>query len=309
LEALSEGTQIGAGEFYQIVSDSMQANWPTTAGLMPWVFKRPWPVIAIMLVDGLGHPTAPYYFLKRTYEPTHVAVKLPELLWAKDESIPFQATVIHAPPTRELFRLSVELLGPSLNRIYKREDDLSVMPGPSVENVSLGKFGIPSTFEEKFFFLVAELRSPHGRLVSRSVYWPRCLARMSDEAFRTKYRASPQPTPIFDKGPWLKPQVAAIPTSLDASLVEVRDAAPDRSRVVLRVRNTGDQPAVNVRVEITETRCSYYGDDNFFWLAPGESRDLAFEVLWREPATRGAARLGISAWNATGKALPLTPHP
>jgi beta-mannosidase len=309
LEALAEGTQIGGGEFYQIVSDVMQANWPVTSGLMPWVFKRPWPVIAIMLVDGLGHPTAPYYFLKRTYEPTHVAVKLPELLWAKGESLPIRAAVIHAPPTTKRLQLSVEILDPALKRVWQQRQWVNAMSGPSVENVELGSFRIPDSFEEHFFFVVAELRNARGRLVSRSVYWPRCLARMSDEAFRTKYRASPQPTPIFDKGPWLKPQVAAIPTSLDASLVEVRDASPDRSRVVLRVRNTGDQPAVNVRVDIAETRCSYYGDDNFFWLAPGESRDLAFDVLWREPATRGAARLGVSAWNAGRKTLPLAAHP
>jgi hypothetical protein len=56
LETLAESTQMGAGEFYQIVSDQVLANYPVTAGLMPWVFKRPWPVIAIMLVDGFGHP-------------------------------------------------------------------------------------------------------------------------------------------------------------------------------------------------------------------------------------------------------------
>ncbi|MGA3094099.1 MAG: cobalamin-dependent protein [Dehalococcoidales bacterium] len=55
-------------------------NYPVTAGLMPWVFKRPWPVVAIQLMDGFGHPTAPYYFLKRTYEPTHVLLRLPWLL-------------------------------------------------------------------------------------------------------------------------------------------------------------------------------------------------------------------------------------
>ncbi|NMC20918.1 MAG: beta-mannosidase, partial [Thermogutta sp.] len=93
LESLAEASQIGAGEFYQILSEALQANYPTTTGLLPWVFKRPWPVIAIMLVDGHGHPTAPYYFLKRTYEPTHVLVRLPHLLWAKEEPLAIQAAV------------------------------------------------------------------------------------------------------------------------------------------------------------------------------------------------------------------------
>ena len=66
IESISEATQIGAGEFYQVVSEKMQGNYPVTAGLMPWVFKRHWPVIAIQMLDWFGHAGAPYYFLKRT---------------------------------------------------------------------------------------------------------------------------------------------------------------------------------------------------------------------------------------------------
>ncbi len=94
LEAISEATQIGAGEFYQIASEAMQANYPTTTGLMPWVLKRPWPVVAIMLAIYFGQPNAPYYFLKRTYEPTHFAVKLPEIIWAAGEQIPVTLNVL-----------------------------------------------------------------------------------------------------------------------------------------------------------------------------------------------------------------------
>jgi beta-mannosidase len=298
LEALSEGTQIGAGEFYQIFSEITQANWPVTAGLLPWVFKRPWPTIGVMLVDGMGHPTAPYYFLKRTYEPTHVMVKLPELMWAKGESLPVHVSVLHAPPSAERLQLSVEILDPAVKRVWHRHQSINVLPGPSVQPVELGKFTIPDNFEEHFFFVVAELHDGKGQRISRSVYWPRCLARMSDEAFRTQYRSSPQPALTFDKGPWLKPQVAAVPTSLEASVEGVRNEGADRVRLVVRVRNAGQQPAVNVRVDITGTRCSFCGDDNFFWLAPGESRDLEYRVLWRDPASRDTARLTVEAWNA-----------
>ena len=305
LETLSESTQIGAGEFYQIVSDVTQANWPTTSGLMPWVFKRPWPVIAIMLVDGMGHPTAPYYFLKRTYEPTHVMLHLPHLLWAHGESLPVQAGLIHALPTTERLHLSVRILDPRLAQVWQRSQPVQLAPGPSVQRIELGDFAIPQQFEEKFFFLVAELRGARDRLVSRSVYWPRCLARMSDEAFRAKYRETPQPCLNLETGPWLKPQVAAVSTTLTASLCESRDLASDRTRLRLRISNPGTQPAINVQVDIRGTKRSFYGDDNFFWLAPGESRDLAYEVLWRDPATRAKARLSVSAWNAAAVEVPL----
>ena len=96
LDDLAEATQIGAGEFYQVMSEALQANYPVTAGLMPWVYKRPWPVVAIQLVDGFGHPTAPYYFLKRTYEPAHIQARLPHLLWTAGETVPMRAAVTYA---------------------------------------------------------------------------------------------------------------------------------------------------------------------------------------------------------------------
>ena len=63
---------MATGEFLQIVSDILQANYPVTTGLSPWVYNTPWPLSTFcMFVDYDGQPVASYYFLKRTYEPTH----------------------------------------------------------------------------------------------------------------------------------------------------------------------------------------------------------------------------------------------
>jgi len=306
LEALAEGTQIGAGEFYQIFSEAFQANWPHTAGLMPWVFKRPWPVIAIMLVDGTGHPTAPYYFLKRTYEPTHVLVELPHLMWASGERVPVRAAVVHAPPAGlGKLQLTVRALDPHFAEYWRQSLSVSVQPGPSVTRASLGEFSIPDAWNDRFFFLIAELRGSDGLLVSRSVYWPRCLSLLSNVATRKEYRAGPRPTLTLEHGPWLKPQTAANATTLEASLVGQRALGPDRSQLTLRVRNTGTRPAVNVQVNLDGTKRSFYGTDNFVWLEPGESRSLEFEVWWRDPATRSAATVSVGAWNTPRVRLPL----
>ncbi|MFA6562895.1 MAG: sugar-binding domain-containing protein [Verrucomicrobiia bacterium] len=304
LAALAEGTQIGAGEFYQIFSEHVQANYPVTAGLMPWVFKRPWPVIAIMLVDGFGQPTAPYYFLKRTYEPTHVLVKLPELMWAKGEQVPLAVHVTHAPAAaRKGLKASVEILDAGFASLWRKTQSVSLQPGPSVAALDFGNFTISDSLNDKFFFIVAELRADGGQLVSRSVYWPRCLSRMSDEAFRNKYRATPQPALAFDKGPWLKPQTASQPTSLTASLVGQMPLAADRSQLRVHVKNTGGKPAFNTRLDIEGTKRAFYATDNFFWLAPGEERELQVEVLWRDPGQHAQATLTVSAWNAEAKRL------
>src|SRR5690606_4691207 len=133
LETISEASQVGAGEWYQIVSERMQGNYPVTAGLMPWVFKRHWPVIAIQMMDWFGQAAAPYYFLKRTYEPTHVAVDFPRLIWKAGETIKLATKVTHAPDV-ELNGATVRVVcyDDTFQEVYKRESKIRVGVGPSV---------------------------------------------------------------------------------------------------------------------------------------------------------------------------------
>lgn len=128
---------------------------------------------------------------------------------------------------------------------------------------------------------------------------------MSDEVFRQKYRATPQPALMLDKGPWLKPQTAAQPTSLTAALVEQQPTAPLRSPLRVRIKNTGSKPAFNTRLDIEGAPRVFYTTDNFFWLAPDEQRELQAEVLWREPARREPAVLVVNAWNAEAQKVPI----
>jgi hypothetical protein len=190
--------------------------------------------------------------------------KLGEVLISADipvgESRDFRNYLFARVPGFFVFRTGGDLANP----------EFSFVPS-GVNGHDFGNFIIPDNFEDTFFFLVAELRDGKRQLVSRSVYWPRCLLRMSDEVFRRKYRAAPQPAITLDKGPWLKPQTVAQPTSLTAELVEHRQTASNRSRLRLRVSNTGKKPAFNTRIDIEAAPRAFYASDNFFWLAPGAS--------------------------------------
>lgn len=303
LETLAEATQIGAGEFYQVLSELLQANYPTTAGLMPWVFKRPWPVVAIQLVDGFGHPTAPYYFLKRTYEPVHVLARLEHLLLAPGESIPVNAAILNSEAAgRAGLTVTARVLDDNFAELWKRSAPVALKAGPSVANASLGAFQLPEK-GDCHIFLVLELRDSAGALVSRSVYYPRVLAMMADAKTREEFRRAPKEWPSLDKGPWLKPAVARNQTALSLELLGQKPAANGRTQLQLRVRNTGTQPAFPVKVDIAGAKRSFFASDNFFWLAPGESKTVSLEVLWRsEP---GAASVDVSAWNAPVRMAPL----
>ncbi len=303
LETLSEASQIGAGEFYQILSEHLQANYPVTAGLMPWVYKRPHPVIAIQLVDGMGHAGAPYYFLKRTYEPLHVMVQLAHLIWGPGEIMPVRACVLNLTgmqnPADDGFEgtIKVSILDAAFNERWSREATVSVPAAPTTLGVTMDSFEIPALFVDTFFFVIATLRDAAGTLVSRSVYWPRCLSAMQEAAFYMEYRAQPQPALTLDKGPWLKRQVAAQRTALTLAITEQRQLAPDRSVITVTLHNMGHTPAFPVHMDINGAKRAFYATDNYFWLAPGEERRIELQLLWRETPLPQDVRVEAKAWN------------
>ena len=300
LEAYSEAGQVATGEYIQIVSDFVQSNYPVSTGLSPWVYNTPWPLSTFcMFVDYDGQPVASYYFLKRTYEPVHIIADIPELIWGKGEKMPLALSVMNSRGTAlKDATASVQVFDTAFHSLLKTERKMEVKAGLSVNPVDLGSFTIPASLEDHFFLVVAELRQVDGKLISRSVYWPRCLKSMEDEAFRTKYRSSPQPSLTFENGPWLKREVAVSQTSLALQLVSIRTDGENRSVIQARVHNIGSAPAFYTEVNIDGAKRTFYASDNGFWLAPGEERLLDLHVWWRDPATRSKAVLTLGAWNA-----------
>jgi beta-mannosidase len=95
--------------------------------------------------------------------------------------------------------------------------------------------------------------------------------------------------------------VAATQTRLSASILQRNSKGKDRASYVVRVENTGKTPAFQTALEITGRRHSFFASDNFFWLAPGESREIEMQVLWRESGGQPGVR--VTAWNADAVAL------
>ena len=307
LETISEASQIGAGEFYQVMSEKVQGNYPVTAGLMPWVFKRHWPVIAIQLMDWFGQATAPYYFLKRTYEPTHAALDLPRLLWKTGEDLPLAVNVTHAGTQPLAGRVAVTAYDDAFRPVFSGEKPLVIPAGPSVASAEVGRYAIPADYRDQFLFLVVELSDAGGKLLSRSTYWPRVLTKMDDPTFYRKYVSEPIAWPTLETGPFLKPTVEKTNTRLKLDVLEHQPVGPDRSRIRVRIQNEGTIPAFLTRLDVGGTKRAFFATDNFFWLAPGETRDLSAEVLWRDTPTRDRGSVTASAWNAPTAQRKLAP--
>ncbi len=310
LDTFCEALQIAASEYTRIYSEQIQANYPLTTGLMPWSLTVPWPLVYHMFIDGLGQPTPAYYFLKRTYEPVHVMLRLSHLLWAPGAKFPVTATVLNAPEAAMSgLKVSAQAFDTNLRSLWTRERPIELKSGGAVDHFGLGDFTLPARLEDQFFIVVVELKRRNGGVVSRSVYWPRCLKKMLDPVFSAKYRSGPQPSLVFHHGPWLKNEIASSPglTALKMEVVSKQDHGSNRSEIRLRLRNTGSHPAFLTHVDVEGTERAFLADDNWFWLAAGEERSLSLDVLWRAPATRDKAQLAVSAWNARAVKLPLGP--
>lgn len=297
LESISEATQIGAGEFYQVLSEKVQGSYPVTTGLMPWVFKRHWTAIAIQMMDWFGQAGAPYYFLKRTYEPTHIALDIERLIWAPGETIGLDVQVTNSLfTTNQGYKATVTVLDDSFKQLSKKTLPVNIAGGPSVNRVSFGSFAIPADYKDKYLFILTELRDKAGKLVSSAYYYPRCLKKMEDKAFHDQYVNEPIPWVTLDKGPWLKPTVAKTNTKLSLKVKHNKVITADESEISLLVKNEGITPAFMTKIDISGVKRAFYASDNYVWLQPGETKEITMNVNWREGNDK--AVLIAQAWNA-----------
>ena len=298
LETISEATQVGAGEFYQIFSEKMQGNYPVTSGLIPWAFKRHWPVVAIQHMDWFGHAAAPYYFMKRTYEKTHIALDLPRLLWKSGESIALQVKVTNADPEKTIGKASITVFDDAFKLLSKEEKPITIAGGTTVTNLTMAAFKVDAAYKDRFLFILAELKDATGKLISHTYYFPRVLSKMDEKAFYEKYTTEPINWITLEKGPFLKPTVQKTTTNLTLKIIKTEIVDKEHSKIRILVNNTGKIPAFMTKVDITGTKRAFTASENYEWLGVGESREITIDVLWREPENKKNAKIEISAWNA-----------
>lgn len=298
IEAISEATQIGAGEFYQVLTDGMLSNYPNSTGLLYWVFNRMWPVFsAIMLVDGHSQPVAPYYFTKRTFEPIHVSVQLERLLWATGETVEMTPSVInHEEKEYKDGKVKITVMDDAFKVMTMKEININIDKGVSLRKMETESFAIPASYEDRFFFIVAELFNSNSRLLSRSVYWPRTTKLMDNNDYRAKYIKEPQAWPTFDNGPWLKPSVAKTKTNITIENVKIAGKIDDRLILQVKIINKGKVPAFMTQLDIDEDY-RFYLSDNYFWLPPNETKDIEMVIWLDRPTASSTIKLSVSAWN------------
>lgn len=286
LRELCEATQVQAWEFYTIMLDALQENFPRCGGVMPWVFKRQWATAGIQLVDGMGQPTLPYYAMQNAYRPVRIIWDMDWSVIAPGEPVSLRLTQLGLDRDARI-RLTVYRPDLTVERVVEQ---------PACESrrsYDLGSFVPDGGYTDRCFLVSAELLDGSTPL-AESTYFIKCTSALADEEILRRYRTNPTENLYFANGPWLKPCLsAAKPASLSARLLSYWPE--DGCRVFdVRVTNTSDVPAYPVTVEQDHQRTRQYLSDNFFLLRPGESRTVRLTV--NDP--QAAANIEVSAWNA-----------
>lgn len=299
LSDLCDATQIASCEYYQIMIDSMRENYPFTCGIMPWVFKRSWTTVAIQLVDGLGDPIAPYYYVKNAYASLRAELSLLEVSYACGESISPELRIICDGPERYTgLKAEYEVFSPKLELVKSNTFDCDISPDEYMRSFTVDPFKLPENWNEKYFFLRASIKNDSETL-NQGFYWCKVLDRLSDETFRRDYRSKPHENINFENGPWVKPQISATAGKLNVEIIgqNVYHVGTER-RLSLKVRIGSVGNIFPVKLDIEEDLTLCYADDNDFFMPDGEMRDIKLEVRIKSPNLKKVT-VTASAWNAT----------
>ncbi len=293
LSDLVEATQIAAYEFYQVMADSLRENYPVTAGLMPWVYRRPGVAVGIQLMDGAGHPLAPYYAVKKAFQPLNITLALEHMTFRPGETVPLRAGLVNnIGRAAEGLEAALELFDPEgrLARRFARR--VSVEAGARAETLSLGEFALPEDWTDKYFFVRLTLRNETKTLCDK-MYWPRVLSLLADEEILSQRRAGPQPNLTMEQGPWLKAQVTENGGARLAGRLIAQGWDEERQWADVEIENRGEKFAFPVRLEGASLPCAV--SDNYFALMPGESRRVRVTFFRREGGLERS--ISVSAWN------------
>src|SRR5690606_19065432 len=120
------------------------------------------------------------------------------------------------------------------------------------------------------------------------------------------YLSEPIPWITLDKGPWMKPTVGKTSTKLNVKLLSHAQELTGRSTIKFAVQNNGKIPAFMVKADIESVKRVFFASDNYFWLAPGEEKEITMVVQWREEIVEKKPKLTVGAWNAKTRSMSLS---
>ncbi len=238
--------------------EAFRINRPVATGLIQWMLNSAWPSLYWQLYDWYGIPTAGYYGVKKSLQPLQILYN-----WSDSNLY-----LVSSAPKGRTVDATVwvhDASGALLDRYALRFDE------PSGEEATPL---LPLIYPGKDIFVFTELETPDGIRADNAYAIP-SKGNIHDWAHSTWYQ-----TPVLE---WAdKSFLAGLPEG-DLSIAET-------GKGTATVTNCGSTPAFQIVLKLKDKDGNLVRDafwsDNFFTLAPGQSKTVTF---------RGEGKIGFTS--------------
>ena len=309
LEHLVDYSQMAYEHTLGYVLEHWRAQFPFTGGEALWTYNSLGPVAASWhIIDWCGQPQIPFYAAKRAHEPVHILADTGFFSWGAGDT--FRASVFALNDGGEPLKdasFVARIYDRTMRSVHEEKWTADLPPNGYASEKREVTWSLPADTPEGYFFLELTLTSSSGARLSRRAYWLRVLKMLSDPAARKQWQAAPVAEPATKTGPWLRPQVESLSTSIKAS-ARIERRSKTEAEISVSLENAGALPAYPVRLLATPDNYSALWSDNYFWLAPGEKVSIAgtvrFDMRGLDPMVKNqspsdaSVGLRVSAWNA-----------
>ena len=308
-----EYSQMAQADIYGYVFEQWRAQFPYKGGQAVWMYNPVSPSSGWNLIDWFGQPQMSYYSTKRADEPVHVIANTNYFSWGPGST--FHASVFAVNDGLKPLignQVTARILDQKMNPTFTQHWTLTVPDGGARSDTHEVTWHIPEDMPEGYFFLEVTMKDAQGHRVSSRAYWLRVLASLSNPEALAKWQSKASAEIMSTNGPWLKSQIEESRTDLSAAIVNSKVVGPELQLTVM-IKNVGTKPAYPVQLSVGPDSYSTLWDDNYFWLAPGESKTVEGTVRLNmnglDPISNPAiARpsdisLSVAAWNANSSTL------
>ncbi len=255
-------------------------KYRTATGVVQWMLNNPWPGLIWHTFDYYLYPGGSYFGIKKALEPLHVQYSNTSRRVAVNNS---------GLETEPNLAMKATMYKRDGSVLFENHAQLSVGPDSVWEGFSIPQVAAADSLA----FLRLEMRNRSGEKHSVNWYWISSKPDQLDFKKSTWYHT---PHTGYTDFSALK-NLPSAPLELFYGV----DKSATQTTVHMRVRNTGTVVAFFVHIRLLNKKAGsdilpVLFDDNYFLLAPGETRALDAGYLNKDTQAP-APFIEISSWN------------
>lgn len=255
-------------------------KYNTATGIVQWMLNNPWPSLIWHTYDYYLYPAGTYFGIKKSLEPLHIqySYKSKEVIVANYFQRKFSGLEVKA----EAYNLDGELKYSNTSVVSIAEDGINrCFPIPEIKGLS------------DTYFLRLQLDEADGKTASINWYW---LSKKEDKLDWNK--SNWYYTPQKDYSDFSALQNMPFTT---LKVEQVVEPATTNTNGSITVTNTGKAVAFFVHIRALKSKdgddiLPILFDDNYFSLAPGESRKIGCRYDNKESGAN-TPFFSVTAWN------------